>query len=151
MNEYPHSCELFPLPYEEEPYDPFLLVSNKQADAYQQELENQPLVEIISKILAREHFVNESFEGSVCSGYSSLRSSPSNGQKYPVEAGFNPLLLVKHQQHLMDLPFQPLQNHRFPQELYLPEWGRLDNALDRPARYFGSGRFTRQPIISALL
>ena len=123
---------------------------HKEAERLQ--MENKTLLDIISKILAKDYFLNESFEeDQVSSGYSSLKSSP-NSYKYSNDGGFQPMIFGQPSAHHQQLlPFQPLLQEN-------PTPRVVDQAMNRttpdqrgPVKYYGSGRFCRKPIISALV
>ena len=165
LSDFRHACDADPMAIakNQEVYDPYLLVQTGPKDTNEQrlQLENKTLLDIISKILAQNQLVNESFEedsnGPISSGYSSLKSSPA-GYSRCSQSGVNlGMYSAQSQQALQDLPFQPLmqlQENPAPNVLehaWKPPKGNTQVEHRGPTKYYGSGRFCRKPVISALL
>ena len=148
---------------DDEAYDPNLLVATPretESPLLKQELDNTTLQEIIARIMERAQFIAED---DLSSGYSSLKSSP-NYRYQPEQIGFQPLVLPPphHYQsaRIQELPFQPLyqENHLLsaPQVLSAPGnqstlyRNHFESKPLRLYRNYGSGRFSRKPLINAL-
>ena len=170
LSNYPHSCDHYPIGtcHQDEVYDPNILVApNRQTELalLKQEIDSKTLHEIITRILEREHFINGdnsmSMEEDLSSGYSSLKSSPnsSNYRYQPEQVGFQPLVIHRSSSpRIQELPFRPLHNES-PRVVSATR-AMFRNQLEEPMmhhqslrlnRNYGSGRFSRKPVITALV
>ena len=165
LSDYPHSCDHYPVGtcHQDEIYDPNILVANRQAELalLKREIESKTLHEIITRILEREQFINDnsmSMEEDLSSGYSSLKSSPNSNYRYqPEQVGFQPLV-IHRSSRIQELPFQPLHNESIvaarPPQVVSTTRAMFRNQLEEPLRLnrnYGSGRFSRKPVITALV
>ena len=87
-----------------------------------------------------------------------IQPSPNSNYRYqPKQVEFHPLV-IHRSSRIQELPFQPLHNESIvaarPPQVVSTTRAMFRNQLEEPLRLnrnYGSGRFSRKPVITALV